>query len=178
MKNKGIFLAILIAAVVGIGVIIAYYTYDSSYITLNNQFEAQDKDNRLIYDEVWKVVQQQAGVSSEYATNFKDIYVQMMDARYANGGVAMKWIQEQNPTFSQDMYMKLMNTIESERLKFTNVQRKSVAIQQEIKNLVQLAPSRWFVGSRPIPELKLVTSTKTEQVFSTGKEDDIELFKK
>lgn len=178
MKNKGLMVGLIIAAVVGIGVILAYYSYDSTYITLNNNFEAQDKENRLIYDEVWKVVQQQAGVSEQYAEQFKSIYVQMMDARYENGGEAFKWIKEQNPQFDASMYKQLMSTIEAERIKFTNTQRKSVAIQQEMKNLVQKAPARWFIGSRPIPELQLVTSTKTDRAFTTGKEDDVDLFPK
>jgi len=178
MKNKGLFITLIIAAVVGIGAVVFYYSYDTSYITLVNKYNAQISENQVIYDEVWKVVQQQAQVSDQYAENFKEIYVQMMDARYESGGVAMKWIQEQNPLFSQDMYMKLMSTIESQRAKFTNVQRKLVATHQEITNLVTTAPSRFFVGGRPIPDLKIVTSTKTEAVFKSGKEDDVELFKK
>lgn len=175
MKNKGLFITLFI---VGLGAVIFYYSYDSQYITLNNQFEAQVSQDKLVYDEVWKVIKQQAQVSDQYADKFKEIYVQMMDARYETGGVAMKWIKEQNPSFTPEMYSKLMNTIESQRAKFTSVQSKLITIHQEIKNLVTLAPSRFFVGGRPIPDLKLVTSTRTEKVFVDGKDDDVDVFNK
>lgn len=178
MKNKGLFISLLIAAVIGIGLVVAYYTYDSDYIDLTSQYNAQLSDNQIIYDEVWKVIKQQAQVSDQYAEQFEKIYVQLMDERYENGGAAFKWIQEQNPEFSQDMYVKLMQTIEIQRANFRNAQEKLVTVHQEITKLVTKFPSRVFVGGRPIPELKLVTSTKTEETFRTGKEDDVNVFDK
>jgi hypothetical protein len=71
-----------------------------------------------------------------------------------------------------------MNTIEAQRAKFTMVQTKLISIHNELSNLVQKAPARWFIGSREIPDLILVTSTRTENSFSTGKDDDVELFDK
>jgi len=179
MKNKSLFLVILIVGILGIGLTLTYYSYDNQYITLNNLYEAQVSDDKIVYDEVWKVVKQQAQVSEQYAESFKSIYLGMMDARYSkDSNATFKWIKEQNPEFSQDMYMKLMNTIESQRSKFTSVQRKLITYHQEISNLVKLWPSRIFVGGRPIPELKIVTSTKTENTFNTGKEDDMDVFEK
>lgn len=177
MKNKGLFIGVLVVAFFGLTAVIMNYTYENKYITLINLYEAQVSDDKIVYDEVWKVVKQQAQVSDSYAENFKKIYVDLMEARNY-GGESFKWIQEQNPAFSQDMYMKLMNTIESQRAKFTSAQRKLVTYHQEIKNLVQLFPSRLFVGDHAIPKLEIVTSTKTEDTFKSGKEDDVDLFKK
>ena len=38
-------------------------------------------------------------------------------------------------------------------------------------------PGSMFVGNRPEIEIAIVTSTKTEETFKTGKEDDVEVFK-
>jgi hypothetical protein len=44
-----------------------------------------------------------------------------------------------------------------------------------------LFPSRFFlvtIGGHTLPELKIVTSTRTEKAFETGKDDDTDLFSK
>lgn len=179
MKNKGLFIGVLLVAFIGIAWVLMYYSYSNKYITVRNLYDAQVSDDKIVFDEVWKVVKQQAQVSDQYAESFKSIYVGMMDARYSKDeNATFKWIKEQNPQFSQDMYMKLMNTIEAQRSKFTTVQRKLISYHMELKNMVQLFPGSLFIGSREVPELKLVTSTKTEETFQTGKDDDVDMFKK
>jgi hypothetical protein len=71
-----------------------------------------------------------------------------------------------------------MNTLESQRAKFTDNQKKLIAIHKELKDLTTTIPGRWFVGGRPIKEPRLVTSTRTDKAFDTGKDDDVDLFPK
>lgn len=174
--NKGIILTLII--VLGLGALIAfqYISYHNTWTDKVNLYKEQLDVNKVVFDEVWKVIKQQAGVSEKYAEDFKSVYVSMMEARNY-GGEAFKWIQEQNPNFSQDMYMKLMNTIEVERTKFTLNQKRLASIHKELRNLKEKFPSNIFLGSKELPELTLVTSTKTEKTFETGKDDDIDLFK-
>jgi hypothetical protein len=177
MKNKGVFIAILIVAFLGVAGILMYYSYSNKYITLKNLYEAQVEDDKNIFDEVWKVIKGQAGVSEQYATKFKENYQAIMSARNY-GGEMMKWITEANPNFTPEMYVKLQSTIEAQRAKFATAQRKMISYHMEIKNAVQLFPGSLFIGNREIPELKLVTSTKTENAFQTGKDDDSDPFSK
>jgi hypothetical protein len=95
-------------------------------------------------------------------------------------GEMMKWIQEANPNFNTTMYEKLMNSIETYRTKFTMVQSKLISIHNEMKNLLTLFPSRFFlvtIGNNELPELKIVTSTRTNNVFQSGNDDEVNLFK-
>jgi hypothetical protein len=151
-------------------------------VDLRNQAAAQEKANQVIYDEVWKVLQQKAGILDKFADDFKSIYGTIMDARYQgekNGpGPTFKWIQEHNPSFTPEMYKDLSVAIEAYRGKFSRVQQKLVDIKREHDNLRQKIPSCWFVGEKPELKITVVTSTKTERTFETGREDDIELFPK
>ena len=57
----------------------------------------------------------------KYKNDFKDVYGTIMEGRYkADDGnnPAFKWIQEQNPQFSVDLYTSLGDTIEGQRTKF------------------------------------------------------------
>jgi hypothetical protein len=50
-------------------------------------------------------------------------------------------------------------------------------MQREHKVYLQKAPNRWFLDDNLKPvEIKVITSSKTDEVYRTGKEDDIELF--
>jgi hypothetical protein len=156
--------------------VVLYISYTNDYTRLNNQYEAQVSVDQAVYDEVWKTIKQQAGVSEKYSEDFRKNYKEIMASRNY-GGELMKWVQESNPNFTPDLYSKLMNTIESQRAKFTTNQKKLISIHKEMKDLTQLFPGSIFLGSKQVPELALVTSTQTEQVFGTHKEDSVELFK-
>lgn len=173
--RKGLILTSITVAILGIVIVGQFISYHNTWTDKKNLYEEQLEVDKVIYDEVWKVIKQQAGVTEKYAEDFKSVYVDLMEARNY-GGEAFKWIQEQNPTFSQDMYNRLMNTIEAQRAKFTINQKRLISIHKELKNLKEKFPSSLFVGSKKLPELVTVTSTKTERTFESGKEDDIELF--
>lgn len=165
-------------AIVFIGM---FVSYSNREVLLRTQFSAQQKANEVVFDKVWKIIQQKAGVSSEYADKFKEIYVQIMDARYDKGdGTLMKWIQEQNPQFDASLYKDLSLAIESNRSEFMRVQERLIDIKREHDNLRMLFPSSVFLTIKGVKELemKLVTSSKTDKAFATGKDDDVELFEK
>lgn len=176
MKNapKAIVLIVVILAVV---LAWSYFGYSNQEVQLRNAFNAQQKDCTVVYDQVWKIIQQQAGVASKYADDFKQIYPELMNARYGKGdGTLMKWVVEHNPNFDTSLYGKLMDSIEVQRTTFTETQKKLIDLKREHDNLRTTYPARVFVGSRPELVMQLVTSTKTENVFKTGKEDDVSVF--
>lgn len=176
---KTLLISILFVVLFLVGtVVIMYISYNNQYVRLKNSYEAQVSVDKAIYDEVWKVIKQQAGVSEKYAEDFKGIYTEIMNNRYKEGsGQMMQWITESNPNFDPSLYKSLMATIESQRSKFTTNQKKLISINAELKNLVMVFPASLFLGSKEIPKLELVTSSQTEKTFNTLKDDNTELFK-
>lgn len=177
MKGTSLFGLLAVISIVSLLVVgvTMYFSYSNKYVTLKNMYDAQLDKDRITYDEVWKVIKQQAGVSEKYSEDFRKNYQAIMASRNY-GGEMMKWITEQNPNFTPDLYSKLMTTIEVQRANFTANQTKLIAIHKEIKDLVMKFPSSLFVGGREVPELTLVTSTQTEEVFKTQKDDSVKLF--
>lgn len=173
--KKGLVLTLIIVGVLGAIIMTQYISYHNTWTDKKNLYIEQIDDNKIIYDKVWKVIQQQASVSEKYADDFREVYVEMMEARNY-GGEAFKWIQEQNPNFSQDMYKQLMSTIEVQRSEFALNQKRAMSIYKELKNLKEQIPSTFYLSGKELPELVMVTSTKTQKNFDSGKEDDVELF--
>ena len=168
--------------VIGFGLFSQYISATNEEVEVHNQYKAQLADNKNIFDNVWKTIQQVAGVPAQYAAGFEKIYTKIMDSRYKDDGnkLLFKWVQEQNPNYSPELHAKLMVTIEANRAKFERCQTKLIAIKQVHDNLREKFPTNIYLKIKGVKELKLVivTSTKTEEAFATGIDDNIEIFPK
>ena len=179
MKSKTIF------TISGIGVIILfaiviftqYISITNQEVRLRNQFDAEQQKIEMVYDNMWKTIQQTAEVSDKYQESFKEIYVQIMDKRYdKNDGTLMNWIKEANPNFDIRLYDKLATTIEVERHRFLNAQTKAVDIQRIHNNMLDVIPSKWFLSNCPRLEYEVISSSRSKNVMNTRLDDDVSVF--
>lgn len=175
---------IITLAVIGIFVITGltlFNTYRSTYdrnVELKNQFKAQKNVIAGNFDKMWKVLRDKGNVTENAAKAFKDIYVPMIEGRYSIGdGSLMKWVTEQNPQFDQSLYKDLSNSIEALRSEFETEQKKILAIKEQHDNLRERFWSHIFLGNEPELEYQMITSTATQEVVKSGK-DDMDLFGK
>lgn len=172
----------LVASIIGVLTIIIIFSMNISIenkeINLRETTIAQNKKCEAYFDKMWKILQQKAGVTDQYKDAFMDIYPKLIEGRYSQGdGSLMKWIQEDNPNFDASMYRDLMKSIEIERTGFFNEQSTLIDMQREHKAYLLKAPNRWFLADELKPvEIKIITSSKTDEVYRTGNEEDIELF--
>lgn len=178
-QNKGLFVALAIFGVLVVLVCGMWYSCYKRHAQLHNLAAAQLEVNKVTFDKTWKVLQQQAGVTEQYKDSFKEIFVGMTEARYHDGGsgTLMKLIVESNPTFDASLFKQLMSSIEAQRNSFANEQSKLITYKNEHDNLVDYPPGSIFLDSEHL-DITIVTSTKTEATFATGKEDDVNLFEK
>ena len=180
---KGIF--ITLGVVVLLGAMFAFWAIgvSNSEKKLYLSGKAMETSCQNNFDNMWKTIQQEAGVTEQYKDGFQEIYVSMMDARYGQDGdsgkeTLMKWIQESNPTFDSNLFAKLMNTIEGKREGFKIAQDQLIDIDRQHKQMKVTFPNSLIIGGRPDLEITVVTSAKTEAAYKTGQENDVELFKK
>lgn len=168
-----------LAIVIGIGYVAMSWSYKNKEERLRTRAIAQDGKIETTYDAMWKILQQDASVTDEYKSAFKEIYTDLISGRYDNDGdMLMKWIKEDNPTFDTSLYQELMRKIDVERNKFKNEQDIMLDIIREHTNLLINRPSKWFVGDRPQIEYVVISSTVSKKVMETRLDDDVELFKR
>jgi len=159
--------------------LLMYTSYNNSEVRLRNQIAAQQQNNEAVFDNTWKIIQQQAGVATEHRDSFREIYGELMTGRYDNNhGQMMSWIQEHNPQFDSSLFRQLMTSIEAQRTAFTREQTKLIDLKREHDNLRQTIPSSFFVGSRDEVDITVVTSSRTDQTFETGQDNNVDLFNK
>lgn len=145
-------------------------------------FEREDKVRVAQYDKMWKILKQKGIVAKTNDSSFQRVVDAVMAGRKDGEGLAMKWIQEQNPTaqFSEvsSMYKDLSRTIEAERNSFFEQEKKMAEIVADHDRLRRTFPgSIWAMvfGTKPI-NYKPIQSSRTEDVMKTGKDDDVSVF--
>ena len=195
--KKGLFITLGVIAILALGLVFWGVGLSNSEIKLKNRGNAQQEVCAAYFDKVWKILQQQAQVADQYKDGFKEIYKDLMAGRYSGDGKGqgqqtfMKWIQESNPNFSPALYEKLMASIEGQREGFLVEQEKLIDIDREHKNMCQTFPNSIIVGGRHEigyqedengkvikKGITIIKSFKTDEVYKTGQENDVDLFKK
>ena len=170
---------IAIIAVVAIILVGMYIVYNNQEVALRKEADAQKGKVESVHDQMWKVIQQKAGVSEEYRETFEKVYPESISGRYnQDGSTAMKWIQESNPDFDTALYKDLMQAIEVQRSYFTQAQTRMLDIIRQRDTLLETIPSKFFISNKSKIDYTIISSTRTKTVTTTGIDDDVELFKK
>lgn len=175
-SKKGWIVGGIAVAVLAITIFFMYASASNKEVRLKNAGVAQEQLCKNNFDNMFKTIAQVAQVSEQYKESFKEIYIPLIEGRYKDNNLLMKWVTESNPNFDTKLYDKLVDVIESKRNGFELEQKKLVSIVQDHTNLLETMPSSWFVGGRPHLQVTYITSGKTKEVYRTGEDNDIDLF--
>ena len=150
----------------------------NTHIDLKNQIEAKQKANEAIFDNTWKKINQTVQVSDKYKDGLKEVLLAYTSGRSkGDSQLLMDWTKEAVPTFDSSIYKQINNVITSSRDDFTKNQEILIDLSRQHQQFIQKFPNNVFcaiLGIKEI-EIKVVTSSKTEEAFNTGKENDIKL---
>ena len=153
--------------------------YNNLYSRLEAEAAARQDVSKITFDTTWKIIQGQAQVATTERESFKTTFIEIMNSRTQNDqNLIMKWSQEAQVPISADLYKALQNSIESQRGKFLNAQKELIDIRREAENARNTFPGSMFLGGRAPIKINIVTSEKTDKVFETGKEDNVDVFGK
>lgn len=168
---------VIIFLVIVAVLVIMYFMYNNREIALRNEAEAQRQNITNIFDKMWKVFNQQGQVAEKYYNDFKSIYPELISGRYMNrSGEAWKFIHEDNPLYNNELYKMMQVSIEALRAEFATNQTRMLDIIRQHKTLIEQYPGKWFINNKQPIEYEVISSTKTEDVMNSRKEDDIKIF--
>lgn len=185
--KKGYLFLIIIALITVFGVII-YITTSNKEIELKNLTTAQQEACKANFDKMFKSIAQVAEVAEQNMNKsqeaFQKLYPELMEGRYSNdrGGALMSWVSENNPNFdlkaTSKLYEKLQNTIEANRAEYFMEQKKLISYQKQHKDILMKWPGSWILTGRDTVGITIITSKTTKDVYVSGEENEIDLFKK
>lgn len=160
-------------------VVVMYVSYSNAEVRLRNAIKAKQTDNKNEMDAMWKTIAQTAEVSDKDRASLMEIFNGYAQARNGNdnGAAVVKWIKEAIPTVDNKTLLNLQNIIVAQRDGFKFRQKELLDLNREHDNIIDTLPSSLFVGGRGKIDVVIVTSTRTENAFQSGKDDDTQLFK-
>lgn len=154
-----------------------YFSLSNKEISLRNQIEAKKKDNKNVYDSTWKQISQSAQVTDGQKKALLEIVTGYAKARTGNGGGSLAtMVTETVPNVDTSTYNQLMNIVNSARTRFDRVQTEILDLNRAHTNCLTLFPSSLVCGGRPAIIIDIVTSSRTESAFDSGKDDDTKVF--
>lgn len=171
---------VLITAIVLFSMGVGFHNKE---VQLRNLITAKQTDNKNQMDAMWKNISQTAQVAEKDRQSLLDIFTQYATARSGgsdNKAPLMKWVTESCPQVAVNSatFEKLMNIIVSQRDGFKFRQTELLDFKREHDNLLTTFPNNVFamVLHRSKIDVVIVTSTRTDNAFKTGKDDDVQLF--
>lgn len=171
----GILVIILLGTLCVFGTGVNVY---NTHIDLKTKIEAQQKSNEANFDAMWKKISQISQVSDKYKEGLKEVLMSYTSGRKKESDqLLMDWTKEAIPTFDSSIYKQINNIVVSSRDDFFNNQKILIDLSRQHNQFIQKFPNNLYCGILNIKEIeiKVVTSTKTDKAFETGKEDDIKL---
>jgi len=181
--SKGTMTVIVVVAVVltvAFTVGVMYMSCHNKEVGLRNAITAKQRDNTSEFDNMVKIICQTAQVTDAQKNALKEIFVAHAEAR---GGVSkgganplMTWLQESVPHVDTTTFNNLQNIITASRDSWTMRQKELLDLSREHNKALTLFPSSLFVGGRPKIDVQIITSSRTEETFKTGKDDDTTVF--
>lgn len=177
MREIGIGILVILV-VMGLGLFGKGVTVYNTHINLKTQIEAKQKDNEQVFDNMWKKISQTAQVADKYKDGLKEVLTAYVDGRAkGDSNLLMDWTKEAVPSFDSNIYMQINNVVVASRDDFVKNQRMLLDLSRQHNQFIQTFPNNIFCMILNIKEIEIrvVTSTKTEQAFETQKEDDIKI---
>lgn len=179
-KNGMIILASLITIIVlSLLIVGMFVSYSNKEIMLRNQITTKQQDNQNEYDNMWKKISQVAQVAEKERQSLMDIFVQYANARsMKSDNLVMTWIKETVPNINSNTYQNLQNIIISSRDNWTMRQKELLDYKREHDNLRMMFPGSLFLASREEIKITIITSSRTQETFKTGNDDNVDVFGK
>lgn len=160
-----------------------YLDFSNAANNFENQITHQWDNNRNIYDNGWKKVQEVAQVPELYAAKVKEVFVAAIQGRYGNNGAQQTFLalQEANPSIDSSVFVRIQQVVEEFHNQFEQSQTRLISIKQEYANLRTATTSgRFYNMFSHYPHIDLtkydiVTSDKTEHDFETKRAPVLEI---
>ena len=171
-----------IVGVVALWLVCSVIGISNKEVELRTTIETKQKDNKSEFDNMWKKISQVAQVTDAQKEAIKEIVVGYADARSQGrdgSGSFINALHEAIPNIDTTTFNNLQNIVVSSRDAFTFRQKELLDLSRAHTILLRRFPEGailTWMGRKTI-DVTIVTSTKTEKVFETGKDDDVDVFK-
>lgn len=157
-------------------------SFSNTEISLRNSFTQKLEERTAFYDKMWKTLSGKSQVALKNDSSFRENVNIIMSGRKDAPGLFMKWVTETNPNANYSevsvLYQDLSRSIEAQREGFFVQEKYLQDVKLQHDNLVGQFPGSFYniFFKRELLAYKPITSTITDEVIKTGKDDNVKVF--
>lgn len=180
-KYKGLVIGgitVIIFIVMGLNVMSLF----NQETELRTEFEEKANERKAFYDNMYKSISQVSQVAVKNDSSFRKNVQVIMEGRKDSEGIVMKWVTETNPNANYSevskLYQNLTRLIEAKRDSFFDQEKQMSSIVAVHTKLLRRFPAGWILRTFFDVEFLVynpISSSQTEEVFKTGKDDNVNL---
>jgi hypothetical protein len=165
----------VLAIVLG-GFFISGISYYNDFKVTENLIVATDKDLQNVHASIFNNIKSQGLSVEKYGDMVIQAITASMTGRYGASGskAAFQWIQEQNPTVSPSVFLKLQQVIDIAYNNFETKQRTKIDIIRTYENKIGVFPGNLFASVFGYPKIDLkklssvISTEETKKTWDTG----------
>jgi len=180
--SKNLIAAVVAVVALGVGALIVAGSavgFHNDETRLRNTVTAKQTANTTEFDNMWKKISQTAQVAEAQKNGLVEIFSSYASGRSSGegSGQLMSWVQESVPNADLSTYEQVLNIITAARDTWTRNQKELVDLGRRHEDMISLFPGNVWAGifNRESIDITVVTSTRTDEAFATGKDDDVTL---
>lgn len=157
-----------------VGSIVKLYNKNIEYV---NQLDKQQYARKMFFDKLWKVYLQKYEICELNKNTFLEVTSMIMEGRHDGAQVTWKWLQEnQNIPYSEftKFYSDLSEFVNGQREEYYKLEEACMETVRQQNSMLDSFPNVMYNKVLSIQKLQYdpgFTSTHTEHVFKTNKED-------
>lgn len=158
-----------------------FISFSNREIDLRVAFNQKASERVSFYDKMYKILSQKTQIAVKNDSSFKEVVNAQVQGQKNGEQVMWAWVQQSNPTATYSevtkLYQELSRTVEGERNGFFEQEKFLQDIKRQHDALLNKFPGSFynlFLNRKELP-YKPIQATLTEQVFKTGKDDNIKL---
>lgn len=165
-------IAVLVIAAIGI-----FVSANNKAVALENGLEASYQNNQNILTTYYQKVQEAAQIPGMMSEAQRKVIRDSLEGRYGKDGsrAVFQSIQEQNPTVSEALYIKVQTIIEAGRDEYKNGQSMMIDKARVYTTVLDTIPGGFVMRMMGFPrkdmnKYKPVITDSVDQVYQRGRE--------
>lgn len=180
-KIVGIVVGVVLGGLIAIGgsIFMAYQSMYNQAITYENNIKRLNKDSEATLSAVTVKIQNAVGLNSQYLKGLKDVVSAAMSGRYGQDGskATFQFIQEQNPTVSEKMFLKIQDMLDGGQTEFKISQSRKFELCTAYETSLETLVRGFFLKAAGFPKkdvedmCKVISDATTQTAFKTGKQE-------
>lgn len=153
--------------------LVTFSQYTSVYdrdAELRATFTAELANREGQFDAFKNTLKDFGALKGSYENTIKDLYSTLVTGRPGQAANAslLNFVKEQNPNFSDKMYIDLMQRVEALRKDYANVQKRLADVKSQHDQLRTKFWSRMFLSNNSELKYEVTSTAQTKETMRTG----------